>query len=237
MIELADGRRAVVKGGPAPSVEAAMLEAMAATGAPAPAVLGVDAATLVLECLSAGRPSGRAWGDLGGALRKLHAATGARFGWDADYAFGPVVIANACCDDWPEFWSERRIANQLDYLPRDLRERLCALARDLPNRLPARPSPSLLHGDLWGGNILFADGRVSGLIDPACYYGDREVDFAMLHLFNRPADAIHAEYGALDAGHRERRPIYQLWPAIVHLRLFGGAYRPMVEGLLARLGC
>jgi fructosamine-3-kinase len=237
-LALDDGREAIVKGGPSPATEAAMLEAIAATGAPAPAVLGSDAAILVLERLPAGGRIDAAWSDLGSALGKLHAASDVRqrYGWHADYAFGQVAIENAWSDLWPGFWAESRLVNQLPYLPRDIAARVEALARSLGDRLPARPTPALLHGDLWGGNILVAGSRISGLIDPACYYGDREVDFAMLCLFNRPGQALFAASGALEPGHEARLPIYQLWPALVHLRLFGSAYRSMVEGLLSAAG-
>jgi len=77
---------------------------------------------------------------------------------------------------------------------------------------------------------------VTGLIDPACYYGDREVDFAMLALFGAPEADVLAAYGPLPPGFAERRAVYQLWPAIVHVRLFGSAYHPMLDGLLAACG-
>ena len=109
------------------------------------------------------------------------------------------------------------------------------MAGALPDLLPAEPNASLLHGDLWGGNVLSQGTRVAALIDPACYHGDREVDAAMLTLFDHPPlrffDALE-----LDAGWRERQPVYRLWPLLVHLRLFGGHYRRSVEESLRRLG-
>ena len=130
-------------------------------------------------------------------------------------------------EDWAYFWAERRLRVHLSHLPSALARRVEALAADLPNRLPARPTPALLHGDLWSGNILVTGDRVSGLIDPACYHGHTEVDLAMLG---------YEAYGLLDPGHDERTAIYRLWPALVHLRLFGAGYRPMVERLLQATG-
>jgi fructosamine-3-kinase len=94
----------------------------------------------------------------------------------------------------------------------------------------------LLHGDLWGGNVLAANNRVSALIDPACYYGHAEVDIAMLELFDSPSPSFFEAYGALEPGYRERLVIYRLWPALVHLRLFGDSYRALVLRLLAEAG-
>jgi fructosamine-3-kinase len=155
-IVLADGRVAIVKNGPAPKTEAAMLRAIAASGAPAPAVLAVSDEALVIELLPTGGSLSKAWASLGLVLPRLHATSGARYGWPTDYAFGPIAIANGWTEDWPCFWAERRLLVHLAHLPSALARRVEALATDLPNRLPARPTPALLHGDLWGGNILMA---------------------------------------------------------------------------------
>lgn len=235
-VTLADGRIAVVKGGPAPRTEAAMLAAIRAAGAPAPAVLAVADDLLALEPLADAGGLGAAWGDLGAALRRLHAARGDRYGWGEDYAFGPVAIPNAPLPDWPDFWAERRVLNAAPHVPADLARRLEAAARRLPDLLPARPAPALLHGDLWTGNVLAAGGRITGLIDPACYHGDPEADLAMLHLFGRPGPAFAKAYGPLDPGWEARRAAYALWPALNHLRLFGAGYRGMVEGFLEAIG-
>jgi fructosamine-3-kinase len=238
-VELDDGRAAVVKGAASAAIEAAMLGAIRATGAPVPLVLAYDDAALVLERLDSDGRIEHAWRHLGSVLAMLHRVDrfgngfALRYGWDADCAFGTVAIDNGWTDSWPGFWAEKRLVTHLAQLPRELGLRIETLAADLANRLPAAPDPALLHGDLWGGNILVHDGRVTGLIDPACYYGDREVDFAMLRLFNQPGRDLFDAYGSLDPGHEARLPIYQLWPALVHLRLFGMAYRPMVERLLS----
>jgi fructosamine-3-kinase len=235
-ITLADGRTAVVKGGPFPLAEAAMLEAIAAAGAPAPKVLAVGDAVLVLEELADDGDLRRAEADLGRTLSRLHAAEGKTYGWSEDYAFASVAIENAPGDDWPQFWGERRILTSVPFVPAALGRRLEALASALPEFLPARPRASLLHGDLWGGNVLAAGGKVSGFIDPASYYGDGEVDIAMLNLFGAPGAEFYAAYGPLAAGWCERQPVYKLWPALVHLRLFGSGYLSLVEGLLRKIG-
>ena len=189
-----------------------------------------------LEVLPSGGALSRAWASLGSVLAVLHATEGERYGWTEDYAFGPVAIENGWSEDWPRFWAERRLLTHIPHLPAALAHRVEALASALPGRLPRRPRPALLHGDLWGGNVLVSGDAVSGFIDPACYYGHVEVDFAMLSLFDSPPPAFYQAYGAVDADFRERQPIYQLWPALVHLRLFGSGYRTLVERLLAAAG-
>lgn len=242
---LADGRKAVAKGGPAPQVEAQMLTALRAAGARVPCVLAVCEDLLVMEMLpDQGALRAPGWSELGTMLRGVHGAPSrspgfdpARpFGWGEDYAFGPVLIPNAPLADWPSFWAERRLLPASPFLSAALAHRIDALAARLPDHLPAQPAPALLHGDLWTGNVLASGGRLSGVIDPASYYGDGEVDLAMLHLFGAPHPEFQAAYGPLAPGWQVRRSIYQLWPALVHVRLFGSGYHGMVAGLLDRLG-
>lgn len=228
-----DGREAVVKGGGAPQREARMLRAIRARGVPAPEVIAVDAAVLVMTVATDRGTLDAAWRDLARVLTALHVPPreAIPYGWEEDDAFGPLAIPNAAAGEWPTFWAERRLLAHAARLPADLARRVERLAVDLPNRLPARPTPSLLHGDLWTGNVLADGPRVSALIDPACYHGHAEVDLAMLTLFGAPGAAFWDAY-PVQAGWPEHRPIYQLWPAIVHLLLFGEAYRPMVARLL-----
>ncbi len=233
-VTLADGDRVAVKRGPLVAVEGRMLAAMAQARAPVPRVLAQAGDLLALDWLKETRPAPDAWADLGQALRALHGQTGDSYGWSEAYAFGTAPIRNAPQDDWPTFWAENRL---LALAPTDaaLAKRVEALAACLPDLLPAAPPAALLHGDLWAGNVLFSGPR-AWLIDPACYYGDPEVDLAMLHLFGQPGPGFADAYGPLPDGWQARRPVYTLWPALVHLRLFGGGYRDMVAGLLDACG-
>lgn len=236
-LDFSDGGAAVVKTGPKPTAEAAMLTAIRAAGAAAPRVLAVSDRVLVLEALpEGGGPDPSGWAALGHDLARLHGATGSRYGWAEDFAFGAVAIPNDWTDNWAEFWAKRRLLPECASLPPAFARRLEVLAVALPDRLPAHPPAALLHGDLWAGNVLAAQGRYSGLIDPACYYGHAEVDFAMLHLFGSPAPALQAAYGPGEPGAADRRAIYQIWPAIVHVRLFGAGYHRMLDGLLTQAG-
>ena len=233
LVDLADGRQAVAKSGPLIEREGAMLKAIARTGAPAPRVWFAERELLVMDFVEADGVKG--WLSLADALGHLHAARDEAFGWDDDYAFGSVAIRNNRTDNWPQFWAENRLLCHVDKIDSSIARRLETLAKRLPDMLPAYPTASLLHGDLWGGNVLFHQGELAALIDPASYVGHREVDSAMLTLFDHPPDdffeALH-----LDDGWRERLPIYRLWPLLVHLRLFGNAYRDSVTSALHTLG-
>ncbi len=234
-VRLDDGRALVAKAGALVAVEARMLAAMGAAEARVPGVLAVCGQVMLLEMLRETAPSAAGWADLGAGLARLHTTTGPEYGWDEAYAFGAVHIDNTPLPDWADFWAQRRLLSAPGGLPADLRPRLEALAARLPELLPAQPPASLLHGDLWSGNALFS-GDKAWMIDPASYYGHSEVDLAMLTLFGAPPDAFWQAYGALEPGWQTRRAIYQLWPALVHLRLFGAGYRGMVESRLNALG-
>lgn len=234
-VRLADGRDVVAKAGLLVIREARMLDTMAEAGAPVPRVLASEKTMMVMEYLPEARPGPESWRALGAGLALLHATTAARYGWSVDYAFGEIAIPNTRGADWVAFWTDNRLLAGRDALPAGLAHRLDALARRLPDLIPAAPTPSLLHGDLWTGNALFTAAGAY-LIDPACYHGDAEVDLAMLELFGRPHDAFYEAYGRPEGEWDSRRAVYQLWPALVHLRLFGTGYRGMVEDRMARLG-
>jgi fructosamine-3-kinase len=237
LVRRPDGRLSVAKGGAAVATEAAMLRALAGAEMPVPLVEGEMGDVLLLEHIPNDAVfSERAWGSIGEALRRLHARTGEAYGWPVDYRMGSVVLENRERSDWPAFWGEQRLAATAAILDRPWRERVAALVPRLAGILPAAPPASLLHGDLWTGNILVRDGALAAFIDPACYHGHAEVDLAMLTLFDEPPGSFWEAYGQPGPGWEERRAAYQLFPALVHLRLFGASYAAMVDRLLVALG-
>ena len=226
-------------------VEAEGLEALAATGTVrTPAVVACGAGNeavpwLLLEWIDRGGAAKGSWRRLGRELAALHrhGTDGAgRWGWHADNVIGSLPQPNGWSDDWGDFWARRRIL----HLARDLLARraisprqlgVIERAADRAGRLlgpaSAADGPSLLHGDLWSGNVLFARGGRPVLIDPAVYCGHREVDLAMCRLFGgfpRPFHAAYTEAWPLAEGHEHRLALYQLQPLLVHARLFGGGY-------------
>ncbi|KRS17132.1 fructosamine kinase family protein [Roseovarius indicus] len=233
--DLEDGREVVVKTGPMVEMEARMLQAMRAANAPVPEVLHTEPGLILLQHLTETPPSPESYRALGAALAQLHGTEGNSYGWPEPYAFGPVEIRNTQDGHWPTFWAEHRLQPFLDVVPKETAERLETLCIRLPDLLPAQPRPALLHGDIWMGNALFS-GAAAYLIDPSCYHGDPVVDLAMLNLFGQPPTEVMEGYGSLAAGLEARQPIYQLWPALVHLRLFGAGYHGLVTRLLGRAG-
>jgi fructosamine-3-kinase len=232
--ELADGRQVVVKATTYDAgLEAEGLRALGAAGAPVPEVLHVAPRRLVLAHVAG--PAD--WAGLGRALARCHQHTADRFGWHRDNVIGPLPQDNTWTATWPTFHLERRLTPYLGDLPTPLAARLeRAMAGPLQDLLDHEPAPSLVHGDLWTGNVV--DGR--WLIDPAVHHADREVDLAMLALFGDAPASFHRAYDEvwpLDAGWEARRPALQLGPLLVHVRLFGGGYVGSVARRLDALGC
>lgn len=231
------GQLSVAKHSPAAAAEAGMLRALAAAGVPAPMVQAEHEQMLLLDFIENDAVfSARAWADVGGRLRVLHQRTGETYGWPVDYSIGTVTLHNRETGNWLRFWGEQRLVATAAVLDRPWRERVEKVAARLGDLLPPAPPAALLHGDLWPGNILVRDGALVGLVDPACYFGHAEVDLAMLDLFCAPPDEFREAYGPREAGWRERRPVYQLFPALAHVRLWGASYYGMADRLLAQLG-
>lgn len=229
------------------AAEAEGLREIAATRTvrvPEPVCWGVagDTAYLVLEYLSFGRGGSGAF--LGERLAALHRVTRAEFGWHRDNTIGSTPQINTPAADWIDFWRERRLGYQLELAARNgWGGELQRLGARLLTGLDAlfdgyRPRPSLLHGDLWGGNHAYlADGQPV-IFDPAVYFGDREADLAMTELFGGFGADFQAAYRAawpLDAGYALRRTLYNLYHVLNHLNLFGGSYHGQALAMLQRL--
>ena len=180
---------------------------------------------------------------LGQQLVHLHRATAPAFGWHRDNTIGATPQLNAWTDSWIQFWRTHRLGYQLQLAARNghtgsLQRRGEQLLAAVDMLLGHDPAPSLLHGDLWGGNAAATAAGEPVLFDPACYYGDREADLAMTELFGGFAPAFYSAYSAswpLDAGYAVRRDLYNLYHVLNHLNLFGGGYRAQAEGMIERL--
>lgn len=206
---------------------------------------------IAMEWLEPGRRGRDFPALLAAGLAQLHTPREGTWGWDRPGFIGTLPQDNAAASDWSTFWRRRRLEPQLDLARRDGRlpasegewERLLV---GLPELLQPGESEgtSLLHGDLWGGNILATATGTPALVDPAVYRGHREVDLAMSELFGGFDAEFYREYEAvrpLEAGYREvRRGVYQLYYLLVHVNLFGDAYvahtAATLRSVLARVG-
>ena len=177
---------------------------------------------------------------------RLHATPRSAFGYDRDTLIGPLHQPNPRTDSWVTFFRDHRLlhmaraARDEGALPTALHDRLERLAGALGEYLTEPPFPSLLHGDLWSGNVLVEGNRVAGFIDPAIYYGHPEIELAFTTMFGTFGRAFFDAYEdilPLEPGfHELRRDIYNLYPTLVHVRLFGDSYLPAIHGTLTKLG-
>lgn len=246
-VALADGRRVFVKtNADAPrdmfEAEADGLAFLRAGPLRVPEVLAVGPDFLALELLRPG-PRQRDFDEvLGRGLAALHRCSPGVFGLHRDNYIGRLPQANAPTPDWASFYWERRLEPQLarasarGLVDAALRARFDRLRARLPELVgPAEP-PARLHGDLWAGNLHADERGAPCLIDPAVYGGHREVDLAMMRLFGGFSERVfdaYAEAAPLAPGSAERVPLYQLYPLLVHVNLFGGGYLGAVRAALS----
>jgi protein-ribulosamine 3-kinase len=182
------------------------------------------------------------WRDFGRKLARLHRHHHTIFGLDHDNYIGSLHQSNLPHGDWVSFFIEERLERQLKTgieegkLSRNIIKNFARLYQRLPDILPAEPA-SLVHGDLWSGNFITDSRGDPCLIDPAVYYGHREVDLAMTKLFGGFSVSFYEAYQEefkLEPGWRERIDIFNLYPLLVHVNLFGGGYVASVESVVRR---
>ncbi len=247
--DLADGRAVVVKRGANLALEGWMLKTLAAqTQVPVPHVLLAQDDLLIMDfAANDGALDGAAETHLADIVAGLHAVRGAQFGFERDTMIGSLPQPNPPSDDWCGFFRDHRLmamgrsAAAAGRLPGRLMTRIEALCGRLDRWIRNDALPALIHGDLWGGNILSSGGRITALIDPALYHADPEIELAFMTLFHSVGDRFFARYqeraGWRPGFFEERRDLYNLYPLLVHVRLFGGAYVAQVERTLVRYGC
>lgn len=181
---------------------------------------------------------------LGSQLADLHHVQAAQFGWHQNNTLSLTPQYNTWSSDWLSFWRDHRLGFQLELAAHNgFTGKLQELGRGVKDALPDffadyRPEPSLLHGDLWGGNYAFLGDGTPVIFDPAPYFGDRETDIVMTELFGGFDPEFYTAYDAaypLDAGYKKRKTLYNLYHILNHCNLVGSSYLKQAEGMMQRL--
>lgn len=231
------------------------LRSVGAIGVPSSLGAGVDTAGgysfLLLEYLESAPRTANYWETFGRRLARLHRASCAQlllgadgraaYGFPEDNFIGASRQKNTWHTSWVEFYRDCRLLPQVeraaDALGPALRQALTRLLDHLDEELREPPFPSLLHGDLWSGNVLCGPDGEAWILDPAVYLGDFETDLAMTELFGRFPAAFYGAYrevNPIEEGYTHRRPLYQLYHLLNHLNLFGAGYLAGVAEIARR---
>ncbi len=244
-LDFDDGACLVAKTGDNLTIEGDMLSYLKQhTDLPVPEVIHAGDDLLVMTYIDAGDALGpAAQSHAAELLAELHAISSDRFGFETDTLIGPLHQPNPWTRNWLTFFRDHRllymgrVAMDAGRLPASLFARLEKLAENLDKWLPQTTTPSLIHGDMWGGNLLCKAVRITGFIDPAIYFADAEIELAFSTLFNTFGDAFFARYREIrplaPVFFEERRDLYNLYPLLVHARLFGG-YVEQINATLRR---
>ena len=198
---------------------------------------------IVMEYIELGRGTPHGWHEAGEQLAALHRHTSEAFGWSRDNTIGSTRQINDQQADWGDFWRRQRLGFQLELAATNghlgrLQQRGEQLLERFEKLIDHSPVPSLLHGDLWGGNMAFDSHGAPLIYDPASYYGDRETELAMTELFGGFSTEFYAGYRAawpLDDGYHVRKTLYNLYHILNHLNLFGGGYAGQAERMIDQL--
>ena len=200
-----------------------------------------EQAFLVLEFIEEGRNSGEGQAKLGTQLAQLHRVSQPFFGWSMDNCIGATPQPNPRSENWPAFYRDHRLAHQFDLAANKGRkfEGTQKLLESIDSFFTTyTPHPSLLHGDLWGGNAGYDRDGTPFLFDPASYYGDREADIAFTYMFGGFSSAFYDAYEReypVDRGFRQRKTLYNLYHELNHFNLFGGGYGNSAQSSINKL--
>ncbi|MEY3300289.1 MAG: hypothetical protein RLZZ597_3549 [Cyanobacteriota bacterium] len=199
-------------------------------------------AYLVIEWLDLGHAGEASWRRMGEQLAAMHRVTSTQgFGWHQGNTIGATPQPNPWTASWLEFYREHRLEYQFRLARRrgGRFPRQQALLDALPDLLAGHhPAPALVHGDLWSGNAAVTTAGDPVILDPATYYGDREVDLAMTELFGRFPHAFYEGYQAaypLEVGYGQRKALYNLYHILNHFNLFGGGYESQANRIIDQL--
>ena len=200
-----------------------------------PKVIYFDDEVLVLEFIESNQINKKFWSNFGYSLAELHYNTLNSFGLDHDNYIGTLLQTNKFHDNWNDFFIYQRLKPQLDIgnFPVNTHKLFDILFLELDN-IFSLTKPSLLHGDLWNGNFISTNDQVF-LVDPAVYYGNREMDIAMTKLFGGFAKEFYDAYNyhyPLVKNWQTRLDICNLYPLLVHANLFGGNYYNQIHSIL-----
>ena len=254
-VTLADGQVVVAKVGTPEAklnIECYMLRYLAENSQlPVPDVLYSDASLLIMSFIKGeshlGKAEQRHAAEL---LADLHSITQPQFGLEQDTLTGPLHQPNPLTSSWIDFFREQRLlymaheAHQNGPLPASMLKRIETFSKQLGDWLIEPDQPALIHGDIWTTNVLTHAGKVTGFIDPAIYYGHAEIELAYTTMFGTFGQTFESAFferyeqlRPIQPGFFEtRRHIYNLYPLLTHVRLFGMRYGPAIENTLQKLG-
>ena len=181
-----------------------------------------------------------------GLLAELHGITADAYGHERDTLIGNLNQPNPPTESWTRFFREHRLlymaetAHEAGRLPAGDLKRVERLAERLDGLIEEPERPSLIHGDVWSGNVLAKDGRITAFLDPAIYHADPEMELAFISLFDSFGDAFLQRYeeirGIRPGFFETRRDLYSLYPLLVHIYFFDGGYLDSVRNIMSKFG-
>ena len=196
---------------------------------------------IMMEWIPLGQGNAQAWSAMGQQLAKMHQFHNQGFGWHQNNTIGDTPQPNEWMENWGKFFAEQRIGYQVRLAQRHggTFHHTQALIATIPTLLANhQPTASLVHGDLWSGNAAFSQAGEPIILDPATYYGDREVDIAMTELFGGFPQAFYQGYRdawPLTDGYPQRKILYNLYHILNHFNLFGGGYASQAQSMIEQV--